>query len=60
MGEDLPAGGQTLGQVEHLFPDSFGQALLMHCYNEFTFLSRFLPSLFIGENRDADPVRALW
>ena len=25
----------------------------MHCYNEFTFLSRFLPGIYTGDNRDA-------
>jgi DAPG hydrolase PhiG domain len=32
--------------------DEFGAALLRHGYNEFTFLSRFLPSLHMAENRD--------
>ena len=41
-------------------PTQFGIALLQHCYNEFTFLSRFLPSLFIAENRKTHPVPLPW
>jgi hypothetical protein len=60
LGQDLPAAGRSPDEVAQLFPDTFGQALLMHCYNEFTFLSRFLPSLFIAENRDSRPVQVPW
>ncbi len=60
LGQDLPALGMSPGQVAEIFPDAFGQALLMHCYNEFTFLSRFLPSLFIAENRDALKIPLPW
>lgn len=60
LGHDLPALGRDPDEVEQLFPDAFGQALLMHCYNEFTFLSRFLPSLFIAENRASRPVQVPW
>jgi DAPG hydrolase PhiG domain len=41
-------------------PAGFGRALLQHCYNEFTFLSRFLPSLFAGAHRDARPPELPW
>ena len=47
-------------QVERACPDKFGIALLQHCYNEFTFLSRFLPSLYLGENRDRLEVPLPW
>jgi hypothetical protein len=60
MGQDLPSLGEPPAQLSELFPDRFGKALLMHCYNEFTFLSRFLPSLFIAENRKSRPVRTPW
>lgn len=60
MGQDLPAIGKSPAEVEELFPDAFGQALLMHCYDEFTFLSRFLPSLFVAENRQTHQVRRPW
>lgn len=52
LGQDLPGLGLSPAQVEEEVPTEFGIALLQHCYNEFTYLSRFLPSLFAGENRD--------
>lgn len=60
LGEDLPAAGKTPKEVEEMVPDILGRALLMHCYNEFTFLSRFLPSLFIAENRVNREVDLPW
>ena len=51
LGQDLPSLGMSAAEIESLFPDAFGRALLQHCYNEFIFLSRFLPSLYIAENR---------
>ena len=47
------ADGWTPDQLKAEFSDDFGRALLMHCYNEFTFLSRFLPGIYTGDNRDA-------
>jgi len=52
LGQDLPQAGLSPEQVERKAPDEFGRALLQHCYNEFTFLSRFLPSLYRAENRE--------
>jgi hypothetical protein len=52
IGYDLPAAGLSPAQVEAEVPAEFGIALLQHCYNEFTFLSRFLPSLHLAEHRD--------
>jgi DAPG hydrolase PhiG domain len=60
MGQDLPAAGKSPGEIVGMIPDEFGVALLQHCYNEFTFLSRFLPSLFIAENRDTHNVKLPW
>jgi hypothetical protein len=60
MGQDLPDLGESPAEIEELFPDRFGQALLMHCYNEFTFLSRFLPSLYLAENRDSVKIDLPW
>lgn len=60
MGQDLPAAGKTPEEVKALVPDEFGVALLQHCYNEFTFLSRFLPSLFIAENRKTHHITVPW
>ncbi|MBR8657098.1 hydrolase [Achromobacter sp. Marseille-Q0513] len=60
MGQDLVADGWTPDQLKAEFSDDFGRALLMHCYNEFTFLSRFLPGLHAGDNRDTKPVTLPW
>ena len=60
IGQYLPALGKSPAEVEAMATDEFGQALLMHCYNEFTFLSRFLPSLFIAENRSTRTVHVPW
>ena len=60
MGQDLPDAGYSPKQIGELFPEAFGHALLMHCYNEFTFLSRLLPSLFTAENRVTQAPVAPW
>lgn len=60
LGQDMPALGAGASEVEAVFSDDFGRALLQHCYNEFTFLSRFLPSLYIAENRDKIRVDVPW
>jgi len=60
LGQDLPSLGHQPDEVAELYTDEFGRALLQHCYNEFTFLSRFLPSIFIGENRDVRLPRLPW
>lgn len=60
MGQDLPASGKSKAEIEAMVPEAFAPALLAHCYNEFTFLSRFLPSLFIAENRKTHPVNLPW
>jgi DAPG hydrolase PhiG domain len=60
IGQDLPAAGKGPEEVAAIATDAFACALLQHCYNEFTFLSRFLPSLFIAENRKTHAVRVPW
>ncbi|WP_027819815.1 DAPG hydrolase family protein [Paraburkholderia bannensis] len=60
IGQDLPALGKSPKEIAEIFPDEFGRALLMHCYNEFTFLSRFLPSLFLGDNREELDIALPW
>lgn len=60
MGQDLPVAGKSPVEIAEMIPDAFGIALLQHCYNEFTFLSRFLPSLFIAENRKTHQVKLPW
>jgi hypothetical protein len=41
-------------------PDEVGLNLMKHDYTEYTFLSRFLPSLFYAERRDEEPVPLPW
>jgi hypothetical protein len=60
LGQDLPGLGMSRDEIVNAFPDAFGRALLMHCYNEFTFLSKFLPSLFIAENRESIAIATPW
>lgn len=40
--------------------DEMGLALMRHCYTEFTFLSRFLPSLYYGENANNEKIALPW
>jgi hypothetical protein len=60
LGADLPERGAAPAELERLFPTEFGVALLQHAYNEFTFLSRFLPSLFLGGDRDRARAALPW
>ncbi|RKP58413.1 DAPG hydrolase family protein [Pararobbsia silviterrae] len=60
LGQDLPALGKTPEEVAAVCPDEFGRALLMHCYNEFTFLSRFLAGLYLGDNREKLDIPLPW
>ena len=60
LGWDLPLIGKKPEEIAQMIPDVTGPSLLAHCYNEFTFLSRFLPSLFTAENRDTHPVQVPW
>lgn len=60
LGQDLPASGASPEDVTAALPDAFGIGLLQHAYNEFAFLSRFLPSLYLGEHRDSQPVPLPW
>ena len=60
LGQDLPAAGLTPEVIAKEITDDFGPALLQHAYNEFTFLSKFLPSLYLGENRDKLNITPPW
>jgi DAPG hydrolase-like protein len=60
LGYDFARSGRTPSEVAMTCPDPLGGALLQHCYNEFTFLSRFLPSLYVAENRDRIKVDLPW
>jgi hypothetical protein len=41
-------------------PDEAGLGLMQHAYTEFHYLSRFLPSLYIAENRDTSAPPFPW
>ncbi|MFB9686787.1 DAPG hydrolase family protein [Amycolatopsis plumensis] len=60
LGQDLPGAGATPDEVQAEVPTELGVALLQHAYNEFTFLARFLPSLFTAEHRDERPPVVPW
>jgi hypothetical protein len=60
LGQDLPAAGLSPEAIERMTPEKLAQGLLQHCYNEFTFLSRFLPSLFIAEGVEKRTVSLPW
>lgn len=60
LGYDLPSLGTSSAEMKAIIPDVAAPALLAHCYNEFTFLSRFLPSLYLAENRYLQQVKLPW
>ncbi|MFY0408383.1 DAPG hydrolase family protein [Solicola sp. PLA-1-18] len=60
LGQDLPALGLSPAEVTEAVSEEFAVALLQHAYNEFTFLSRFLPSLYLAEHRDTTTIEAPW
>ncbi|KAA9160732.1 hypothetical protein FPZ12_016435 [Amycolatopsis acidicola] len=60
VGIDLPGLGLSRAEVEREVPDELAPALLRHAYDEFTFLSRFLPSLYVAEHRDVASPPAPW
>lgn len=60
LGHDLALSGKAPAVVAVTCPDVLGAALLQHSYNEFSFLARFLPSLYRAENRDRIPVDLPW
>ena len=60
LGMDLADSGLPLQDIERLFPDVMGYSLLQHCYDEFTFLSRFLPSLFLAEGPQDQATERPW
>ena len=60
LGRDLPLSGKSADHIAQAIPDAAGAPLLAHCHNKFMFLSRFLPSLFIAENKASQPVQLPW
>ena len=49
--------GKSSAQPERDAADELGLALLRHCYTEFTYLSRFLPSIYYGEHGNGEKPR---
>jgi hypothetical protein len=56
----LGIGGVRIGPVTVTELPLATPPPLQHVYNEFTYLSRFLPSLFIAEHRDERPPALPW
>jgi DAPG hydrolase PhiG domain len=57
----LGAGlGGSPEELRALFPDEVGLELMKHAYSEFFYLSRFLPSLYIAEQRESEPAPLPW
>lgn len=52
--------GQSSAQPAVDLPDELGLGLLRHCYSEFTYLSRFLPSLYYGEHANGEAAPLPW
>lgn len=57
LGEGLRALPE---QLEEMFPDAVGLGLMKHAFTEYFYLSRFLPSLYIAEQRELEPVPVPW
>lgn len=52
--------GKSGAQPERDAADELGLALLRHCYTEFTYLSRFLPSIYYGEHGNGEKAPLPW
>lgn len=60
MGEDLAAMGMPAAEIEKIFPAANAPGLLQHCYDEFTTLSRLLPSIWLAEGCDPSKIVRPW
>ena len=47
-------------QLREAIPDAIGLGLMRHAHTEFKYLARFLPSLYIAEQRDSEAVELPW
>ncbi|HEX3688707.1 MAG TPA: hypothetical protein VHV28_03395 [Solirubrobacteraceae bacterium] len=57
----LGAGtGLPAEQLSEVIPDTMGLDLMVHAHTEFKSLARFLPSLYVAENREAQAPPELW
>lgn len=52
--------GQTAKAAGHELPDAIGFGLLQHCYTEFSYLAKLLPSLYWGDRANRGEVPLLW
>lgn len=52
--------GASLSDPRTQLSDDIGLELMRHCYNEFTYLSRFLPSLYYGEHANGENAPLPW
>lgn len=52
--------GASLADPESELPDEIGFGLMRHCYNEFSYLSRLLPSLYYGEHGNGEKAPLPW
>ncbi|EGE9946425.1 hydrolase [Salmonella enterica] len=52
--------GQNACSIVQEQPDGIGFGLLMHCYTEFSYLSKLLPSLYWGDKDNHQDVPQLW
>ncbi|OHX14610.1 DAPG hydrolase family protein [Chromobacterium sphagni] len=50
----------VLGASGQRVPDMLGLELMRHCYNEFSCLARFLPSLYYGEHANGEKGPLAW
>ncbi len=51
--------GKACANAHDELPDDIGFNLMRHCYNEFSYLAQFLPSLYYAEN-GREPAPLLW
>jgi hypothetical protein len=57
LGEGLGASPEEL---QGMIPDEVGLGLMKHAYSEFFYLSHFMPSLYIAEQREVEPIPLPW
>lgn len=51
--------GKACANAHDELSDDIGFNLMRHCYNEFSYLAQFLPSLYYAEN-GREPAPLLW
>ena len=59
MGQDL-AGKMPLAELSAIFPDALGPNMLQHCYDEFSFLSKLLPGIWLAEGSAPQVITRPW